>query len=406
MMKYAIIIACMCVWLSFTTKVHAASSYEQTVHNDGSLQYKVKLNRKSQRVGKYTEYFPSGKPTKKGRKKEMAKYKNGQLHGKRQVFNEEGQLERDEVYIRGELIYPMTREFLSMRRAQIRQQAMDEMKLQAKLFRMDDKALLQQVDIVTRINEYRLICGLEPDVKMKHEYAQAAQKVAELSELIGGLHLFKANEGNPGMVDKEYKLALQNITHCRWTFGELNVSAPIDWWMGGIYGSGNNNRRDQTEFLRGRLTVLSNHFTHTGYGKKGLSTALWIQAGKSSKENRPIVAFPNKGFVPLSMFNGRSAWQVFLEKKWYKVGRDAQMNVYKINTKTLEKTGGAALVRMRNDALDLAAAESLTGYRALVAQFEGYAPVAGESCIVVITGVEKLRKDAPNLSYRITFYKD
>ncbi|NRA40076.1 MAG: hypothetical protein HRU15_18170, partial [Planctomycetes bacterium] len=139
---------------------------------------------------------------------------------------------------------------------------------------------------------------------------------------------------------------------------------------------------------------------HIGHGDSGKMSCLFvIGQAKSNKDPIPYTAFPPRGFIPRAMFGNHYAWHVSPQKGCYSFDKNASLDIYRVNPKTLKKAGEPIPIQFRN--------VDHGGYGwapAIIAQPDKLIINKGDSFWVECTGLTKTKKDAPDINYLVTFY--
>ncbi len=373
----------------FLVSALAAADYDTVNHDDGSLHYKIKLNRDGQRDGKYTCYFPSGKPKKKGKKQEIGTYKDGKLHGMRSFLNEKSQLIKEELYFFGDLVYPSSERFIKMKFEMLKQEAKASVAAMGTLKNENAASADVLAAVLARANSYRFLAGVPTDVAFRDDYIHYAQEGAELCQAIGNIN---HHPKNPGWPEQAFKDGYKGCSHGN-LFNGRNGPATID----GYIDDSDDSNRDRVGHRR---WILWKDLAHIGHGDAGRMSCLYvIGEAKAEKSPVPFTSWPSKGFVPMNMFGAHYAWHCAPQKGWYSIEKNAELNIYHLNPKTYKKHGDPLPIKFRN--VDKG---GFGRSHAIIAQPDQLPLKAGASFVVEVTGVKKLKENAPDLSWVVTFF--
>lgn len=366
----------------------AAADYDEAYHPDGSLHYKIKLDRDGLRHGKFVRYHPGGSEGKKGPKAEVGGYHKGELHGVVSTLDADGTMLSEAQWVNGRCMLPMTERFISYRLKQIEAAARDSVAaLPADGTKRPDPKTL--VAVLTRLNHYRLLCGLDTDVVFDATAIHEAQCAAEVCAAMGRLDHHP--KSNPGVSEERWEAGKTGCAKSNLAQGSIGTRA-IDAWN----DDSDNSNRDRLGHRRWQLWPELERF---GYGEEGsFSAGHVIGGGGSSQADVPAVMFPPRGLMPLTMFGAHYCWHLSPDPKRYDVSKDAKLEIRPYDTQS-GKTGEPIPIQYRN-----VNAAGFGGRPAIIAQPEQILLKRMGAFQVTVSGVSKKDANAPDLEWITIFY--
>ena len=365
----------------------SAADYDEAFHPDGSLHYKIKLDREGQRNGSYVIYHPGGSEDKKGPKAEVGTYRGGKLHGVITKVSPEGEMLSEAQWVNGVCLLPMTDRYINFRLSLIKQAARESI---ASLPNDGRKRPSDQIliDVLVRLNHYRLLCGLDHDVEMDMEFVHQAQCAAEICSGINTLDHHPKR--NPGLSEERWQAGQSGCARSNLAMGLLGVAA-VDGWM----DDSDDMNRDK---LSHRRAKLSPSLKRIGYGQEGRYAACYVRGSGTPSRNPPAVMFPPQGLMPISMFATRACWSLQPDPDLYAVTKDAALTIHPMDAKSGEL--GPAIELQFDNLIDKGSKR-----RSLILAQPKALPLRKQALFkVVVTGVSKKDPSAPDLDWITMFY--
>lgn len=366
-----------------------AVDYDEAHHDDGSLHYKIKLDRDGRRDGTFVRYHPGGAEGKKGPKAEVGAYRDGELHGVITRLASDGAILAEAQWVDGRCMLPMTERFIAYQLEQIEAAAAAAVSA----LPSDDQRARPDADtlaaVLARTNHYRLLCGLDTDVVLDADFIHQAQCAAEVCA--GMDKLDHHPKKNPGLPEDRWQAGKTGCAKSNLAMGGTGTRS-IDMWM----NDSDDSNRDRVGHRR---WLLWPELDRMGYGESGRYSAGHVIDGKGdSQADVPAVMFPPQGLMPVAMFGPKYCWHISPDPKRYEVGKDAKLEIRPYDPKT-GATGEAIAIQFRN--VDFGG----FGHRpAVIAQPEALALQRKAMYHVTVTGVSKKDASAPDLGWITIFY--
>ncbi|MDA3961777.1 MAG: CAP domain-containing protein [Planctomycetota bacterium] len=366
-----------------------AATYDETAHPDGSVHYKIKLDREGRRHGKFVIYHPGGEAGAKGAKAEVGAYRAGELHGVVTRFDTDGTVLSEAMWVNGQCMLPITERLLAHRLKQIEaeaQRAVAALPADDQRPRPDAKILAA---VLARTNHYRLLCGLDTDVVLDANYIHQGQCAAEVCAALGKLDHHP--KSNPGLSDDRWQAGRTGCGKSNLAMGRTGAGA-VDMWI----DDSDKSNRDR---IGHRRWMLWPELERMGYGESGRYSAAHVIDGKgSSSADVPAVRFPPAGLMPVAMFAPHYCWHIAPDPKRYEVAKNARLVIRPYNPKTGER-GEPIALQFEN--VDFGG----FGHRpAVIAQPEQLPLRPGAMFAVEVSGVTAKQDDAPALDWIAVFY--
>ncbi len=367
----------------------AAADYDEASHPDGSLHYKIKLDREGRRDGPYVCYYPSGKSSTKGPKSESGTYRNGERNGVITTLAVNGEVVSESQWVMGRCMVPITERFIAYSLERIDAAA----KAAVAALPADDSRPRPDASVLAavlaRTNHYRLLCGLDYDVVLDANFIHEAQCAAEVCAAMGKLDHHPAQ--NPGLAEETWQAGKKGCGKSNLAMGGTSAKA-IDMWM----DDSDDSNRDRVGHRR---WLLWPELDRMGYGESGRFSAGHVIDGKGKSEHVvPAVMFPPQGLMPVAMFGSRYCWHLSPDPALYTIAKDAKLSIHPYNPKTGEK-GPALEIQFANVEMG-----SFGERPAVIAQPKQLTLKAGAMYRVEVTGVDKKKPDAPDLGWVTIFY--
>lgn len=366
-----------------------AVEYDEAHHPDGSLHYKIKLDREGRRDGKYVRHHPAGEDGAKGPKAEVGTYRDGQLHGVVTQLGPQGEILAESQWVAGVEMLPLTERFIEYRLKAIEAAAQEAVSAlgEAEGPRPDAKTLAA---VLARTNHYRLLCGLDPDVVLDAGFIHEAQCAAEVCASMGKLDHHPKK--NPGLAEARWQAGKRGCAKSNLAMGSTGP-ASIDSWI----DDSDQSNRDRVGHRR---WLLWPELERMGYGESGRFAAGHVidGGGGSSDADVPFVAFPPRGLMPLELFAPHYCWHASPDPERYTVGKDARLEIRPYDPRSGE-TGEAIPLQFQN--VDT---QGFGKRPAVISQPEQFALKRGAMYQVTVTGVTKKQADAPDIRWVTVFY--
>ncbi len=287
----------------FSCAALSAESVTET-HPDGSKSLTVRTDKSGQRTGPLTAWWPGGKVI-----QEKSAWSAGQLHGIRQLYDEAGRLTTEETWLNGRLIYPRSQAQTADAFARIERETLTYGASLAKPLNPASVPLEAQVAALTRLRQYRWLCGLAYDVGIDPTYTDEAQEGSRVLAAIGRLD--HAPQKPPGWDDAPFGKAFNACSHGNLAMGAGSLSGAMDMWM-------NDSDASNIDRLGHRRWLLNPTMETCGLGMTGKFQVIWAHDNKrADPTSQQWQAYPPAGYVPITHFNERFAWHVSLNPANY-----------------------------------------------------------------------------------------
>ncbi|MBI1367725.1 MAG: hypothetical protein GC162_03635 [Planctomycetes bacterium] len=353
--------------------------------DNGKIHLEYLTNAQNQKTGFYRERWPTG------RLKEQSTYRLDQLDGKRQLWDEKGQLAAEEVWADGVLIYPKSKALILQRGKQINNTPIDN---------GGSPTPAAFADGVHQLMIYRFLCdvpyenlALDPD---KNEACAAAAKVClALGQLTHN------PDRNPGLPDDLFELAKKGAGHSNLFAGNNVPRNSINGYM-------NDSDPGNIDRLGHRRWCLNPHMLKTGFGVAGTYQAMWSFDGSrpaADISDWAFVAYPARGYMPRDYFHPNYAWSVTLNPAKYQtpVESDIKVEVHPVTRPVSAVADFAAEPALNLNYYHIDTA----GYaipNCIIFRPDNVTTAPGSRYWVIITGV-KDKSDAPaTIQYLVEFF--
>ena len=284
-------------------------------------------------AGKYTTFFDNGKTH------ETSAYHLGRLQGKLTEYNKvgevvreanyrEGLLEGPEIFYESELpVFQVTwvdGQAIKMDGLPVYQRSQDEIwyALQAiargetstrsagrssSANTVDSTADNERLLALRRLNSYRYIMELPPDVGFDAEQNAAAESAAMLLAA-AGKSSGKSPEvpANPGWPAAQYDAARKAIEHCSVFTGRGRMSDAMDAFLHGSTDAASDGLYDRRWCLNPAMRTI-------GLGHSGNAIALWSHDDRrKTTADWQAALYPCRGFMPIEYFSADQSWTAFI----------------------------------------------------------------------------------------------
>ena len=355
-------------------------------HPDGTVSFRVKLNAEGKRAGDFTAYFAGGKKI-----QEKARYEAGLLHGQRTVFDEKGKVLVDESWHKGRLVIPKSIRLIEATKAEISRDVVDLLRKNPPAIPRGGLSLQLLGDALIKLRTYRYYCDVSTDVGYDDSYIDLCQHGAEVLAMINELtHTPRKPEG----VSEEFYAKAKKGCGSSNIFTGNNIVQSVDAYM-------DDSDKSNIDRLGHRRWVLNPAMQNTGFGA-GASRYSAMYSFDSKRKEVPdykFVAFPPRGFFPLSQFRASLAWHVSLNPKHYDVkASDAKMAIYSVDGNL---TRAKEPLELNYEHVNL---DGFGVANAIIARPKSLLLKAGVMYEVVITGVKAREDDPKEISYFVSFY--
>ena len=184
----------------------------------------------------------------------------------------------------------------------------------------------QRVEAVRVLMVYRYLCDVPFDgIVVDAECNAAAEAAAELMTRLGRLD---HNPPNAGFPEAFYKRAKDGAGHS-------NLSGGSDM-VGAVHSFMNDSDPSNIDRLGHRRWLLNPKLGKTGIGSAARCTAMWVvDSSRKSAPDYEFVAYPARGYMPLSHFKAGHAWSVSLNPASYAnpTKDSVKVAVYPLNEK-------------------------------------------------------------------------
>jgi len=304
--------------------------------DSGKTRLKYATNAEGQKNGDYVEYYESGRPKVKASYKAdklqglyteyfdsaavrvRAAYVDGQRHGGYQELDEQGRLVVEQIFWKGEVLYPrsprlMKQELDLIHKATGKEPGQENQGFLGPMSATDSK----RVDAVRRLNAYRYLAGVPHDVTLKLEYCEYAEAAAEICARIGRLD---HNPPNPGMPEEQYQKALTGARNANLHMG-AGIRSCVDGFM-------DDSDPRNIVLVGHRRWCLNPAMGQAGFGDSGKFAAMYAHdASRRNPGDYDFVAFPAPGYMPTDYFGAGHAWSVSVNPRKYRRPEKGEVKV-------------------------------------------------------------------------------
>lgn len=371
------------------------------IYPTGEIFREYRVDDKGQRTGPYIEYHLNGETKVKanyindkltglynrfhpdGQLAEQTKYRNGQRHGERKTYDTNRQLLSDEYYIEDALIFPKSKTQIERTFTTIN--ALNDLG--------PGDPNVQRA--IKRLMQYRYLCDLPyADLRLDARYNQLATAGAQLCKAIRRLD---HTPPNPGLPEEEYKLGYQGTSRSNLSLGST-VYGSVDSYM-------NDSDRSNIDRVGHRRWCLNPAMLKTGFGYAGKYSAMY--AFDNNRKDIPdyeFIAYPPRGYTPLTHFKSNYAWSITLNpKKYLKPSKtDTKITVREVRSNQMNLQ---ALARGRKLSLNYQNIE-LSGFG--IANCIIFRPSVdlkpGQRYWVTIEGIKTKKQEPVTIEYLVEFY--
>ncbi len=275
-------------------------------HPDGSKSLTVTVDKEGRRDGKLTAWWPGGKLL-----KEKSTWDAGVLHGLRLLYDEKGKPITEETWIRGRLVYPRSQVQTVQMLARIEAETQQWVATWPKPSNPNAAPSTEQAKALTRLCQYRWLCGLSYDVTLDDRYTDEAQKGAEVLAALGKLDHFPSQPA--GWTDADFAKAKSACGHGNLAMGAGDLARAVDMWM-------DDSDASNIGALGHRRWLLNPTMQSCGFGISGRYSVSWAHDGaRKDPTTQQWQAYPPSGFMPITHFADRHAWHISLNPKDYSV---------------------------------------------------------------------------------------
>lgn len=361
----------------------AGPTEEKENYPDGTLHFRVPLNSKGERNGTYTAYFPGKKL------QERARYENGQLNGVREQYDDKGKLLAEEAWINGRLIAPKSPKQIEAARIQILKDSATAVQKMPTLSNPRAPGVEPLAKSIAKLNTYRYLADVSPDVTLDDSYVNLCQYAAELLVQVG--HLTHSPERPAGISDEAYKLGKDGCGRSNLFVGG-DITGSVDAYM-------NDSDKGNIDRLGHRRWVLNPKMAKTGFGGSGKFAAMYsFDGSRTDTPDYDYVCYPPRGYCPMNLFSNGWAWHVTVNPSKYKVDSEASLTIYPVDNK-LRRADKPLELDYKNVNKD--------GFgvpNAIIAKPKGFAMKPNMLYEVVVGGVKSKDGKAAEISYFVSFY--
>ncbi|PCJ59521.1 MAG: hypothetical protein COA79_10770 [Planctomycetota bacterium] len=303
---------------------------------------------KGKREGSYEKFYINGKHEIK------SNYKKGHLHGKFERFNNKGELislknyvdgkingevieyidhkiVKKELWINGISAFPKSKNAIKKTFEEIK-------KLPVKFIGQWPKTSLPEARFtesvkkankegLTALRYYRYLAGVPyKELAVNRNYIAKTVAATDICQKIGGI---THNPTNPGLPKKEFNF-------CREGTSKSNLFAS-DWRMSTTFAVQNfmfDTDARNLHIMGHRRWCLNPTMGSTGFSTTKKFSAMYaVDLRGSKKLDFDYIAWPAKGYMPLSSFGKKYAWTLSLNpKKYYKTSAtNTKVNIYEVD---------------------------------------------------------------------------
>ncbi len=367
---------------------------------DGSPKARFHVDEQGRRDGDYTDFHPNGKPRVK------ASFHAGLLEGAFHSFTAEGAAVASALYRRGQLDGTCTlyrdgkpsppqvwKEGVLQRYDDVPTHPRPLGPLAVALTKIQGVRVgavptkeEERARALRRLQAYRHLCEVPYDgLVLDPECNRKCDAAADICLRIGKLDHTPIN---PKMPEAEYQLAYDGTTHS-------NLATTSDMVLS-VDGYMDDSDASNIDHLGHRRWCLNPKMLKTGFGSAREFSAMWSHdQGRSRVPGYEVVAYPPKGWVPVSMFSARHAWSLLPDPARYpKLGKDIQVKVF-----ALDEHYQPAAEPMEMDFFKIAPPEGVLG-PCVIFRPAGVEVAPGKRYWVEVTG---LLKSGAGLRYLVEF---
>ena len=365
-------------------------------HPDGSKALTVTVDKDGKRDGKLTAWWPGGKLL-----KEKSTWDGGALHGLRVLYDEKGKPSTEEMWLRGRLIYPRSQAQTVQMLARIEAETQQWVAAWPKPSNPSAAAPAEQAKALTRLRQYRWLCGLSHDVTLDERYTDEAQEGAEVLAALGKLDHFPSQPA--GWKDADFAKAKSACGHGNLAMGAGDLTRAVDMWM-------DDSDASNIGALGHRRWLMNPTMQSCGFGISGRYSVVWAHDGaRKDPTAQQWQAYPPPGFMPITHFGDRHAWHVSLNPKNYTVDLKTMTFAIHALDPQLKRLGGP--LALDHDGSNGVGYGSYSNARIVRPDGKSggkgqpsYAVAKGRSYEAVVGGL-KPTGDAPaEISWIVTFY--
>lgn len=315
---------------------------------DGTVKARYMTDSKGQRSGSYVENHPNGKVALKasykagrldgtltevdpsGKIVRRSAYRNGQLHGELVTQDLAGKITARETWFEGKLIYPKSLEAIERKLAEIASEPLAGPAGAAKLPEFEPFTANSQIRALRRLRAFRYLCDVPYDVTLSRPYGELCTAASMLLEILGRLD--HTPEKPPGVPDSLYVPARQglaegNLHEHSARSGEALVVGGVDIW---VWDSDRHNIKE----VGHRRWSLNPRMKEVAWGTRGKFTVMYSHdSGRPDAHARDFVAYPSRGYFPISYLVKDSAWSCAFDNDRYRLQDDAKVEVCPVDDK-------------------------------------------------------------------------
>ena len=242
-----------------------------------------------------------------------------------------------------------------------------------------------------RLKAYRFLAGVPyEDLILDEEYNQACLAGAKLCEKLGKS---EHKPMNPGMPEAEFKLAYKGTSSSNLGRGHKSLVQAVDSWM-------DDSDDRNIDRLGYRRWCLNPSMAKTGFGRSGVFSAMYtFDRGRKTLVDYDFICWPARGYMPISFFGPKHAWNVSLNPAKYKApGMDFTPKIYQADAKGAKKGKPLKLNYQRVDTVGFGIPNCI------IFRPENLALVSGARYVVELDGIEAQAADGPAmLRYVVEF---
>ena len=308
---------------------------------DGTKQRVYSVDSEGRKVGPYREFYPTGKPKiqtayrldklngqfkrldSKGRPELQATYRDGDLDGTRQEYAD-GRLVKEEVWLNGVLLAPRLTAILAAELKEIQSLTIRTVGKPPKVTAavqqaLQDPALQAKREAGLRaLMAYRCICGL-PYRDMTLDWTYTAHNEAG-SLLLTQIKQMTHTPENPGLPEEEYRFAFQGTS----SSNLFSAPGPVD----AVHAFMDDSDAGNIKRIGHRRWCLNPAMAKTGFGCAGRYDVMWsFDGSRTQVPDYNFVAFPPRGFTPITSFHENYAWNVSLNPSKFQSPSEGKVKV-------------------------------------------------------------------------------
>lgn len=361
---------------------------ESEMYEDGSLHFRVPLNSAGQRHGQYIAYYRGGK-----RIQQRVNYEKGLRTGSRVIFDADGRIISDELWVQGKLVFPKSTRLIETERARLLKEAAAYVKTMPKPGnpRAPSPGIL--AGALAKLNFFRALADVPSDITLDDRYTNQCQYAAELLEIIG--HLTHTPEKPTGYDNTAYELGLAGCSHSNifQSSAMTNCVEAFDGYMG-------DSNATNIDRLGHRRWILDPAMRKTGFGDSRHFSAMYaLDHSRPEIEDFDFICFPPRGLCPLNMFGPTWAWHISVNPAKFRASDDAALEIFEVDAK-LKRLGPALPLNFSH--VDLS--ERGGTDNAVIARPDATAVRAGAMYEVVVHGIANKDGKPVEMSYYVSFY--